>query len=47
MGATNLLGPPGGSRASAVFPALGQNLDTWAVTTVRLKAPQCTADALF
>lgn len=32
MEATDLLRPPGGSRASVASPALGQNLDTWAVT---------------
>lgn len=39
-------GPPGGSRASVASPALGLNLDTWAVTNVCLKAPQYTADYL-
>lgn len=46
MGVTNLPGPPGGSRASVASPALGLNLDTWAVTNVRLKAPQYTASYL-
>lgn len=34
MGATKLLGPPGGSRAPGASPALGQNVDPWAGTAM-------------
>lgn len=48
MGATNPLGPPGGSRASfSCFLCPRPDFNTRAVTDVCLKAPNYTADALF